>query len=36
MIKELAEKYKDYVVQLRRELHENPGLSWQEYVASQP
>lgn len=34
MIKELAEKYKDYVIRIRRELHMNPGLSWQEYEAS--
>ena len=30
MIKELAEKNKDYVIKIRRELHMNPGLSWEE------
>lgn len=29
-IKELSRKYKDYVIALRREFHENPELSWQE------
>lgn len=34
MIREMAEKYKEYVIELRRELHMNPGLSWQEFEAS--
>ena len=34
MIKEMAEKYKEYVIELRRELHMNPGLSWEEFEAS--
>ena len=33
MIREMAEKYKEYVIELRRELHMNPGLSWQEFEA---
>lgn len=35
MIKSSARKYKDYVINLRKELHENPGLSWEEYGASE-
>lgn len=35
MIKELAGKYKEYVINLRNELHMNPGLSWEEYGASE-
>ena len=34
MIKELAEKNKDYIIKIRRELHMNPGLSWEEFEAS--
>lgn len=34
IIKELSKKYKDYVINIRRELHKNPGLSWEEYEAS--
>ena len=35
MIKSSARKYKDHVINLRKELHENPGLSWEEYGASE-
>lgn len=30
-IKELAEKYEKYIISMRRDFHENPELSWQEY-----
>lgn len=33
-IKELANKYKQYVIDIRRKLHMNPGLSWEEFEAS--
>ena len=33
-IKELAKKYKDYVVGLRREFHQMPEPSLQEYKTS--
>ena len=35
MIKDSVKKYKNYVIDLRNELHENPGLSWEEYEASE-
>ncbi|NLB87964.1 MAG: amidohydrolase, partial [Syntrophomonadaceae bacterium] len=34
-IKELARKYKDYVIDLRREFHMNPEPSWGEVRTSQ-
>ncbi len=30
-VRELAEKYKDEIISLRREFHQNPELSWQEF-----
>ena len=30
-VRELAERYKDKVIALRREFHQNPELSWQEF-----
>lgn len=30
-IKELAEKYENYIISMRRDFHENPELSWHEY-----
>ena len=29
--RKLAEKYKDEIIALRREFHQNPELSWQEF-----
>lgn len=34
-IKEIGKKYKDYVIQMRRELHMNPESSWEEFRTSQ-
>lgn len=33
--KELSKKYKDYVINLRREFHKYPELSWQEFRTSE-
>ncbi|MFZ2331434.1 MAG: amidohydrolase, partial [Atribacterota bacterium] len=30
-VRELSEKYQNEIVALRREFHQNPELSWQEY-----
>ncbi|HBN27955.1 MAG TPA: amidohydrolase [Clostridiaceae bacterium] len=30
-IKQLAEKYNDYIIKMRRHFHQNPELSWEEY-----
>lgn len=30
-VKELTEKYENYVIETRRHIHENPELSWEEY-----
>lgn len=34
-IKTLSKKYKDYVIQMRREFHMNPESSWEEFRTSQ-
>lgn len=34
-IKEIGKKYKDYVIQMRREFHMNPESSWEEFRTSQ-
>lgn len=34
-VKELGKKYKDYVIDLRREFHMNPESSWEEFRTSQ-
>lgn len=34
IINELVEKYKDYVIDLRREFHKNPEASFQEFDTS--
>ena len=33
-IKESAQKYSDYIVEIRRKIHENPELSTQEFETS--
>lgn len=34
MIKKMVEKYREYIIKMRREIHMNPELSWQEYETS--